>query len=85
MDDLRSRIAGVAGPLTDDIIEILDEEAGRRCRDTDCLRWWPHSRLARHRWRHVAGAPLSRGLFGMRCFNCGRRANSRIHKKSASK
>ena len=80
MTDLRARIAAIVGPeATNRVIELLDEEAAHRCRDADCVRVWPHSRLARHLWRHAPVPPLSPGLFGRRCFTCGQPAWRRIH------
>jgi hypothetical protein len=79
---LRDRIAAIAGPSTaEQIIELLDEEAAKRCRDRDCTRLWPHSSLAHHQWRHAPIAPLSPGLLGRRCFTCGRPTWRRIHRR----
>lgn len=78
---VRERLTTVVG--TDKaalVIGLLDEEAATRCRDADCVRRWPHSRIALHLWRHPAGAPTERGLFGRRCFNCGHYVWRRIHR-----
>jgi hypothetical protein len=81
MTDLRTRLTAIVGPeATDRVIELLDEEAAQRCRDTDCVRRRPHSRLAPHLWRHPVGAPIVWGLFGRRCFNCGHYVWRRIHR-----
>jgi hypothetical protein len=78
---LRDRIVGIAGPdIADRIIAVLDEEAVTPCRDADCVRRRRHSRIDRHLWRHEANAPLSRWLFGWRCFTCGRSTWRHIHK-----
>lgn len=78
---LHARIVAIAGTdAADRILDLLDEEAAQRCRDADCMRRLPHSRLARHLWRHRPGAPLTRGVFGRRCFNCGHYVWRRIHK-----
>lgn len=80
MKDLRTRIAAITGPAAaEEVIELLNEEAATRCTDPDCIRWWPHSRLARHLWRHNASAPRTLGLFGWRCFTCGQSTWRRIH------
>ena len=81
MADLYDRIAQLTGAeIAERVIEILDEEASQRCRDADCIRLFPHSRLSRHLWRHEAAAPLSLGLLGMRCFTCGRPTWRRVHR-----
>lgn len=67
--------------LADQVITILDEQAAHRCKDSDCVRWWAHSRIARHAWRHQPSPPLAWGLLGPRCFDCGRYAWSRIHRQ----
>lgn len=78
---IRDRITAVVGSeKARQVIDILDEELLTRCRDADCIRRRPHSRLAQHLWRHVPVAPLSPGLFGRRCFTCGRPTWRRIHK-----
>jgi hypothetical protein len=78
---LRDRIVAIVGPeAAEKIIEILDEELLTRCQDADCLRRWPHPRLARHVWRHDPVAPLSPGLFGRRCLTCGLPTWHRLHK-----
>lgn len=79
--DFRTRLIFLVGPgKAVEVFALLDEEAASRCRDADCIRWWPHSRLARHLWRHECGAPRTRGLFGWRCFNCGQSSWRRIHR-----
>lgn len=78
---LRDRLTGIVGTdKADRVIALLDEEAVTRCRDTDCVRLWPHSRIAQHLWRHPVGAPIGWGLFGRRCFNCGHYTWRRIHR-----
>lgn len=78
---LRSRITDIVGPeSTEQIIALLDDEAGQRCRDADCIRLRPHSRLSTHLWRHVPVAPLSPGPFGQRCIVCGQPTWRRIHR-----
>lgn len=79
--DLYNRIADVVGhEAAEQIVGILDEEGVQRCRDADCIRLVPHSRLSRHLWRHEAAAPLSFGLLGSRCFTCGKPTWRRIHR-----
>ncbi|MFI8872426.1 hypothetical protein [Streptomyces sp. NPDC055243] len=79
--NLRDRIAAIAGlSAADQIVELLEEEAASRCSDADCLRRLPHSRLARHVWRHEPSAPLTRGLLGRKCFTCGQATWRRIHR-----
>lgn len=78
---LRDRLTAIVGTdKVERVIDLLDEEAVTRCRDDDCVRRRAHSRLDRHLWRHTAGAPLTRGLFGWLCFNCGRSTWRRIHR-----
>ncbi|MGV2914756.1 hypothetical protein [Streptomyces alfalfae] len=81
MADIRNRIAEVVGAQSaEQIIHILEEEGAQRCRDTNCIRLRPHSRLSVHRWRHVAVAPLSPGVLGRRCLTCGQPSWRRIHR-----
>lgn len=78
---LRDRIIAIAGPTAAErIIEVLHEEAATRCRDDDCLKRLPHSRLSRHAWRHEPAVPLTPGLFGRTCFTCGQPTWHRIHR-----
>lgn len=83
MTSLHERIAAITSPAAaEEIIDILNEESLTPCRDRDCIRLLPHSRIARHLWRHEVGAPRTRGLFGWRCFNCGQSSWRRIHRAS---
>lgn len=88
--NLRDRIALVihqdtaegisAGSTADAVIDLLDREMAERCRDRDCARVYPHSRISRHLWRHKAEPPFERALFRWLCFSCGLRKGHRIHR-----
>lgn len=81
MANVRERITAIVGTsAAEQVIDILNDEAAHRCRDADCIRLLPHSRLARHLWRHVPVAPLAPGLFGRRCVVCGQPGWTRIHR-----
>lgn len=87
---LRDRIAlliykdtaeGISAESTaDEVIHLLDEEIAERCRDRDCARIFPHSRISAHLWRHEAEPPFTRVLLGWRCFSCDMRKGHRIHR-----
>lgn len=82
---IRTRLAAIVGTdKAERVIAVLEEEAATPCRDTDCVRRRPHSRLAPHAWRHRAGDPRTWGLFGWRCFNCGHYVWRRIHRVGAT-
>ena len=64
------------------IIHAIEMEQRRPCKDQDCVRLWPHSRLGPHCWRHEASAPLGHPLPGFwTCFICHRPAWARIHRR----
>jgi len=80
-EGIRDRIIGEVGYDTAErIFQILDEERAQRCTDPDCIRWFPHSRLSRHTWRHEVCPPVSLGLLGPRCVICGQPVWRRIHR-----
>lgn len=82
---ITDRITSIVGEHNAErIISILDEEAATPCRDVDCMRRRPHSRLSPHLWRHAPNPPLTRSLFGWRCFTCGKATWRRIHKPSTA-
>jgi hypothetical protein len=89
--DLRDRIAliihrdameGVSAESTADaVVDAVDQERGKRCRDKDCARILPHGRLSSHMWKHPAEPPFSCVLAMWLCFTCGHRKRHRIHKR----
>ena len=81
---MRDKITVLVGyDKAEEIFQLVEEAATTRCRDVDCFRWWPHSNLSRHFWRHEPKAPLTRDLFGWMCFTCHRYTWQRIHRKKA--
>ena len=77
----RDALQGISAESTADaIVHLLDEEAAESCRDGDCARVLPHSRLSAHLWRHEAEPPFDRALFRWLCFSCGMRRGHRIHR-----
>lgn len=75
------RLAAIVGEAkAGEVISLLEEELTTPCRDSDCRRRWPHSRLDLHRWRHAPLAPLTQGLLGWRCFECGKPTWHWIHR-----
>jgi hypothetical protein len=69
-----------AESTADAIVRLIGEEAAEPCRDRDCARILPHSRLSAHLWRHPAEAPFDRTLLAWLCFTCGLRRGHRIHR-----
>lgn len=89
--NLRDRIAlvirndameGISAESTADaVVDLLDQELAARCRDEDCARILPHSRLSVHLWKHPAEPPFDHALFRWLCFSCGLRRGHRIHRR----
>jgi hypothetical protein len=77
----RNALHGVSPEATATVIVgLFEQEAAARCRDRDCARLLPHSRLSAHLWKHAAEAPFDRVLFAWLCFTCGLRRGHRIHR-----
>ena len=64
------------------IATLVYREASTRCRDDDCARIFPHSRLSRHLLRHEAEPPFERVLLAWLCGCCGYPRGHRVHKAS---
>jgi hypothetical protein len=62
------------------ITTLVYREASTRCRDRDCARLFPHSRLSRHLPRHEPEPPFELFVFAWLCSRCGYRRGHRVHR-----